>query len=206
MNEEFLTVEERLARASLHPEPAMTEDESLQWRPQIRGWSSDIHPFYRSIAAELPKPCRVAEIGVASGRSAIFLAQELRRHGHDHTSRIYCVDSWGGSEITRLRELLRDATDLELDLLYPIRAESSRAADLFVEDSLDMVFVDADHSFEGCASDLCSWWPTLRVGGIFAGHDYSGADFPGVVKAVNEFAKAYDRKLSLPTRSVWRLK
>jgi hypothetical protein len=30
--------------------------------------------------------------------------------------------------------------------------------------------VDGDHSYEGCAGDLDAWWPTLRSGGIMAGH------------------------------------
>ena len=36
--------------------------------------------------------------------------------------------------------------------------------------SLDCVYVDGDHSYEGCAGDLDAWWPTLRSGGIMAGH------------------------------------
>lgn len=36
----------------------------------------------------------------------------------------------------------------------------------------DFIYVDARHDFKGVYEDLQSWWPKLRVGGIFAGHDY----------------------------------
>ena len=36
--------------------------------------------------------------------------------------------------------------------------------------SLDAIYVDGDHSYEGVAADLSSWWPTLKPGGFLAGH------------------------------------
>lgn len=38
--------------------------------------------------------------------------------------------------------------------------------------SLDFVYVDARHDYKGVADDLRAWWPKLKCGGIFAGHDY----------------------------------
>jgi len=57
---------------------------------------------------------------------------------------------------------------------------------------VDFVFVDADHSYEGCKRDIIAWWPKVRVGGYLCGHDYgmkSNHKFckPGVTKAVDEF-------------------
>ena len=36
--------------------------------------------------------------------------------------------------------------------------------------SMDIVYVDGDHSYEGVASDLNAWWPILRDGGAMVGH------------------------------------
>jgi hypothetical protein len=38
----------------------------------------------------------------------------------------------------------------------------------------DFIYVDALHDFKGVYRDLTQWWPKLRAGGIFAGHDYVG--------------------------------
>jgi len=46
-----------------------------------------------------------------------------------------------------------------------------------------MVFIDADHSYEGAKEDID--WAVTRGIPIISGHDYSDAH-PGVVRAVNE--------------------
>lgn len=32
--------------------------------------------------------------------------------------------------------------------------------------------MDARHDFKGVQEDLLAWWPKLKPGGIFGGHDY----------------------------------
>ncbi len=39
-------------------------------------------------------------------------------------------------------------------------------------DKVDMVFVDGDHTFEGCKGDMDAWLPNIRSGGLIAFHDY----------------------------------
>lgn len=64
---------------------------------------------------------------------------------------------------------------------------------------VDMVFVDGDHSYEGCLADLSSWTPHIRHCGVVVVHDYRKSDvplnrngphpkpWPGVDRAVDEF-------------------
>ena len=47
---------------------------------------------------------------------------------------------------------------------------------------------------------MAAWWPKLRKGGLFAGHDYVpdgmiSAGLFGVQKAVKEFTKRHDREV-----------
>jgi len=56
------------------------------------------------------------------------------------------------------------------------RNYTTAAATYFQEDSVDFVYVDARHDYKGVAADLEAWWPKLKKGGIFAGHDYVDAD------------------------------
>jgi predicted O-methyltransferase YrrM len=62
---------------------------------------------------------------------------------------------------------------------------TNEAVKLFEDDSLDAVFIDADHSYEAVKLDIQNWMPKVRKGGILAGHDYTYS-WPGVVRAVDE--------------------
>lgn len=48
---------------------------------------------------------------------------------------------------------------------------SYRFAEAFLDDTVDMVFIDADHSYKGVKKDFESWFKKVKVGGYFAFHD-----------------------------------
>ena len=50
----------------------------------------------------------------------------------------------------------------------------------------DVVFIDADHSYEGVAADILQWWPLVVVGGFLCGHDYDHPRIGEVKRAVDE--------------------
>ena len=63
----------------------------------------------------------------------------------------------------------------------------------FIDDSIDkidLLFVDADHSKEGCLNDMVNWWDNLVTGGHMVLHDcYFGCE---VQDAVIEFIAGHD--------------
>jgi hypothetical protein len=61
-------------------------------------------------------------------------------------------------------------------------------------ESLDCVFLDADHSYDAVKHDLSFWWQKLRKGGWLLGDDYQSCH-PGTTRAVNEFAKEGNLKM-----------
>lgn len=67
-----------------------------------------------------------------------------------------------------------------------IRSDTVKAASEFLFRSVDFVFIDADHTYEGVAADIDAWRTKVRVGGMLLGHDYNPEKFPGVVQAVDE--------------------
>jgi uncharacterized Rossmann fold enzyme len=69
-----------------------------------------------------------------------------------------------------------------------VRETSVEAAKAIPDGSLDFVFIDADHSYEGCRADILAWSPKIKKGGFISGHDYENPDFPawGVKQAVTE--------------------
>lgn len=65
-----------------------------------------------------------------------------------------------------------------------LRNYSVAAATMVPHASLDFVYLDARHDFEGIAEDMQAWWPKVCPGGIMAGHDLK---HQGVEKAVSQF-------------------
>lgn len=65
-----------------------------------------------------------------------------------------------------------------------MRMTSATAAPRFEDESLDYVFIDADHSFDGVYDDIRLWLPKLKRGGWIGGHDFEHPRFPGVAEAV----------------------
>ena len=51
-----------------------------------------------------------------------------------------------------------------------------QAVDLFQNESLDFIYIDARHDYKAVWDDLEAWFPKLRKGGLFSGHDYVDAD------------------------------
>lgn len=82
---------------------------------------------------------------------------------------------------------------------------SHEAAMAVPDGSLDFVFIDADHSYQGCKRDLEAWCPKVKPGGLLSGHDYANTAFEdfGVTRAVDEFVAARGLKLDLGENYTW---
>lgn len=65
--------------------------------------------------------------------------------------------------------------------------DTSQASLEVADGSLDFVFIDADHSYDGVSTDIAHWAPKVRRGGMIYGHDIDrGEFFAGVRRAVEE--------------------
>jgi hypothetical protein len=58
-----------------------------------------------------------------------------------------------------------------------IRASSEIAANMFQDESLDFIFIDANHAYDFVVDDINLWFSKLKKGGIFSGHDYINMDW-----------------------------
>jgi hypothetical protein len=50
----------------------------------------------------------------------------------------------------------------------------------------DMVFIDAEHTYEAVKADILAWLPLVASDGIMIGHDYKTGMFPGLDQVVEE--------------------
>ncbi len=152
-------------------------------------------------ARAVPRDGAIVEIGSFMGLSTILMAAALIS-SENAGARIYCIDTWEGSpehqvlpEVSGMQ--MFDVFQRNIDraevssLIHPIQAMSTEVAGRFALESIDLLFVDGDHTFEGCYKDLELYYPRVKPGGRIIGHDC----IPGgtVERAVSNFC----RKLGL---------
>lgn len=70
-----------------------------------------------------------------------------------------------------------------------LQKSSLEASIEFKDDSVDAVFVDANHKYRHVLEDLRAWFPKLRQGGLLIGDDY---DWPEVKRAAIEFSESIE--------------
>jgi len=134
-------------------------------------------------------PLLGAEIGVKEGR---FIAHMLQNYPN---LKMYAVDPWEsqpeGNEtykewnFNNIYKEYQQKVKPYADRCTELKMYSEKAADLVEDNSLDFVFIDAQHDYDSVKRDISLWQPKVKTGGILSGHDYN-PKFPGVVKAVNE--------------------
>jgi hypothetical protein len=139
----------------------------------------------------------VVEIGVASG---CFTKQILA--SYPSLQKLVIIDNWEfqkegyedgcnlpqATQDERYRQILKDfGSEPKIEI---VRDWSDKAVNRFFDESIDFLYLDANHSYDACKQDLEMWYPKIKSGGIFAGHDYCNGDGVGhgVKKAVDEFA------------------
>ncbi len=134
---------------------------------------------------------RVLEVGSQSGNTAIAMA--------DAGAKVHCVDHWLGSpsDFSHLtvkaaggsdgmfEEFKKHVGERLDDSIFPFRKSSQEAATYFWT-PFDLIFIDAEHTYEACRADILAWWPHLKDDGEMIIHDYITQQFPGVTKAVRE--------------------
>ena len=130
------------------------------------------------------------ELGVAGGYYSDILLKSSK------FSKLYSIDRW--SDHHGIDEYLSAARKLATHgpRSIVIKASFDDIIDLFPEDYFDLIYIDAyAHTGQEDGLILENWFPKLKSGGIFSGHDYEEKQWPKTFSAVNKFIK--NKKLSL---------
>jgi predicted O-methyltransferase YrrM len=88
------------------------------------------------------------------------------------------------SDMIKAESLLKQKHSPYKDKIKFFECSSVEAANYIDDESLDFIFIDADHSYESVLQDLTIWYPKLKQGGLLTGHDYY---MKPVEQAVNDF-------------------
>jgi hypothetical protein len=151
--------------------------------PEIEGWMfpSEMEFLYNQ-AKQMDS---IVELGSWKGRSTHALASGCK-------GTVWCVDHWLGSIGDRTKEL-SESEDIyseflkntkEFKNINVLKMTTNEASQRFTTKSVDMVFIDAGHTYLETLSDINNWYPKAKK--LICGHDYDPNNFPEVVRAVTD--------------------
>lgn len=121
-----------------------------------------------------------AEVGVLDGYYSEVLCQA------NPDLKLYSIDAWqwyptpNNFRKQKDHDQAYEAAKRRLSE-YPnsviIKKWSTEAVLDFEDESLDFVFIDADHEFQAVTNDIAEWSKKVRKGGIISGHDFGRSKY-----------------------------
>ncbi len=164
---------------------------SLRWGRSTREWQSFMEKYHCDI---------VCEIGVRMGLNF----ERMIKH---NPKLAVAVDCWLDDGTPSRNDSCNSQAELDEQYNYfqtlvadkPFvkiyRDYSYNTVREFPDEYFDFVFIDADHTYEGCKRDILDWYPKIKRGGVLCGHDYVHRRAPtskgiitfGVIEAVDEW-------------------
>jgi predicted O-methyltransferase YrrM len=142
----------------------------------------DYEDLYSDMVKRFPSNIHFVEVGVWMGRSAAFMAVEIINSGKH--IKLDIVDNFRKSDIEQVKKNLS-----QFDFVTIVQADSARAAEQYRDESIDFVFIDADHSGKAVVRDTLAWLDKIKKGGIIAGHDYGNERYPDLKTAIDNLLK-----------------
>ncbi len=135
----------------------------------------------------------MAELGSYAGESSeVFLEFSVQK--------LYAIDTWAPfkSNTPYNPDVAEKAFDKKISQwisdghnVHKMKMDTLIASQHIGDKTLDIVYVDTEHTYDGIIKNAKVWIPKLKTGGFFTGHDYSEA-WPGVIRAVDELVLQYE--------------
>lgn len=146
--------------------------------------------YLRNLATELPNNAKVVMLGVGPAVMMLALYEGNPR------LQFYGVDNRDLTGKSHLAAAGCSAAILNMD--------SAESAKLFPDRSVDLLIIDADHTYEGVVRDIVAW--RNKVKGILFFHDYvphaNDAPNNGVARAIADYRKPAWTEIARPGISI----
>lgn len=167
----------------------------------VQGWfNNQGEQVYMEMIDKYGDDSHFVEIGCFMGRSTTCMAQGIKRK--NKKIKFDAIDHFKGS--AEHQTMLKGKSLFETfkwnidhagvsDIVNPIKMDSLSAVELYENESLDFVFIDASHDYDSVVKDINAWLPKVKNYGILAGDVYN-EKHPGVMKAVDELLGKNIRK------------
>lgn len=131
------------------------------------------------------------ELGTFHGRSTVCIGGGIKDSGVDaHLTTIDCYELYVPSNT---RGYIKDNLQKNKDMfeekglkeyITALKAISAESVDLFEDESITLLFIDADHTYKGCKADFEAWLPKVKSGGEIAFHDSNLVDVHAVIDEI----------------------
>lgn len=163
------------------------------------------------VLSMIPQGAVGAEVGVFRGQFSRLLLTECK------PKKLHLIDpwinqegedvqaSWYGTKSTHVMGTLyervqaRFAHAIGKGRVELHRGFSGEVLRGFAAASLDFIYIDGDHRYEGVKDDLACAMRVVRPGGLIVADDYRTGGWwkDGVIRAVNEFLGAHPRAVQI---------
>lgn len=156
----------------------------------MQGLDGQSHKYVLERLIKEHKVKNAVEVGVKQGRTFQHLLQtcpDLNLVG---------VDLWAGQAKNEAN--LRTAIEPYGERALLKKGDSAESAVYWQDYSLDLVFIDADHSEAAVRRDILAWRRKVRPGGILCGHD---TQMPSVRAAIDDLCPGWVQH----EQAVWAL-
>ena len=190
----------------------MTSNEKIEDLGNLRLCSRRVRvwePYMRKYDCQY-----IAEIGICKGNNfEYFVAhnpQEAVAVDLWRNDGVLSRNDWGYTQEALDKQhddFVRQYADKPFVKVY--RDYSFNAVKNFPDEHFDIVYIDADHTYEGCLCDIRDWYPKVKSGCLLIGDDYLRMNIPqtntvfGVIEAVKEFTTEKNLEYSLLRRNWW---
>jgi predicted O-methyltransferase YrrM len=144
---------------------------------------------YSDMVKKFPENSYFVELGSFFGCSTVYLAVEIINSGKN--IKFDAIDKWDFNwildniSVNVHEEFLKNIESVK-SFINPIKGFSENIVNNYKDESIDFLFIDADHEYDKIKQDINLWFSKIKKNGVIAGHDYT-IGFPGVIKAVDEF-------------------
>ncbi len=179
----------------------------------IKGWF-DWEEHYKTAVENAKDGDVFVEIGTFLGKSTCFLANEIKQSGKK--IKFYTVDSFigEGNDASYTKTVEENGGNIYNAFLNnvkkcgvegyvtPLVGTSTEISKKFENESINFLYVDGDHNYNGIKNDLENWTPKVKRDSVIQGHDF--AEYAkSVIQAVTE--KFGDKVIKPKTGTTWTI-
>ena len=132
----------------------------------------------------------IIEIGTFQGEAARILSENFK------DAKIFTVDPWmsGWDDLDwtskdpdmKEVEYSYDTLTKNNDNIIKIKMKSEDFSKIISDNSIDLIYIDGDHRYEGITNDIACWKSKVKKGGYLGGHDYNEYATESIIKAIRE--------------------
>lgn len=138
--------------------------------------------LYDLITKYVKPNCTIVELGSFAGVSSELFAL--------HCEKLYCVDPWQPyweiNEVNIITDAEKKFDDMCKNYKNVVKKKmNSKDASVFFENnSIDILYIDSDHSSENVEKEIKTWFLKIKKDGFIAGHDFN---LPTVFNVVTKY-------------------